>query len=290
MKEVPAEIKDDVKGVVHAAYNDILHPSMQLVGKSLGSTLEFFLTPFAGLQFVNDKVKANLQHRLQQYSDKLQQIPQEKQCEVHPELGVPILQRLSYTTNDDVAELFLELLASASNLDKVGLAHPSFISIIDRLSPDEARILVYLKNTSDFRIPYVHIKARRKDKPFSEMNIDFKNLDFKNFDFGQIDTSFIDVLKWVTIVPLKVSLDFKDNIILYWANLISCGLLKDEYGFSLNHVVEQYEEIEKFIKLDEIRQMYASNEYSVVETERCFFSTTGLGKQFLQACIKDSNR
>lgn len=42
MKEVPAEIKDDVKGVVHAAYNDILHPSMQLVGKSLGSTLEFF--------------------------------------------------------------------------------------------------------------------------------------------------------------------------------------------------------------------------------------------------------
>ena len=122
------------------------------------------------------------------------------------------------------------------------------------------------------------------------MNIDFKNLDFKNFDFGQIDTSFIDVLKWVTIVPLKVSLDFKDNIILYWANLISCGLLKDEYGFSLNHVVEQYEEIEKCIKLDEIRQMYASNEYSVVETERCFFSTTGLGKQFLQACIKDSNR
>lgn len=285
MKEVPAEIKDDVKGVVHAAYNDILHPSMQLVGKSLGTTLEFFLTPFAGLQFVNDKVKANLQHRLQQYSDKLQQIPQEKQCEVHSELGVPILQRLSYTTNDDMAELFLELLASASNFDKVGLAHPSFISIIDRLSPDEARILVYLKNTSDYRIPYVHIKARRKDKSFSEMNIDFKN-----FDFGQIDTSFIDVLKWVTIVPLKVSLDFKDNIILYWANLISCGLLKDEYGFSLNHIAKQYEEIEKCIKLDEIKQMYASNEYSVVETERCFFSTTGLGKQFLQACIKDSNR
>ena len=285
MLEDLAKMASEAENCALEFYKDLAQPSVRVIGNSLATTLEFVVTPITWLQLPNGKAKINIQHRLQQYADKMQQVPQEKQCEVHPELGVPILQRLSYTTNDDVAELFLELLASASNLDKVGLAHPSFISIIDRLSPDEARILVYLKNTSDFRIPYVHIKARRKDKPFSEMNIDFKN-----FDFGQIDTSFIDVLKWVTIVPLKVSLDFKDNIILYWANLISCGLLKDEYGFSLNHVVEQYEEIEKCIKLDEIRQMYASNEYSVVETERCFFSTTGLGKQFLQACIKDSNR
>lgn len=271
----------EVDGCALDVYKDIAQPSARIIGQSLGTTLEFLFTPFTWLQLVNEKTKANIQHRLCQYAERLEQIPEDKRCEVHPELGVPIMQRLSYTTNDDVAELFLELLASASNLDKVGLAHPSFISIIDRLSPDEARILVYLKNCKDNRIPYLHIKARREDKPLSEVNFDFDKLDFSN-----IDMSFVTIVKWVTVVPLKVSLDFKDNIHLYWANLISCGLIKDEYGFSINHADEQYAEIEESVKLDGIKQMYASNEYNQVEAERSYFSTTGLGKQFIQACVR----
>ena len=53
------KVSEDVKGVVRAVYNDIMHPSMQMLGKSLGTTLEFFLTPFAGLQLVNDSVQMN---------------------------------------------------------------------------------------------------------------------------------------------------------------------------------------------------------------------------------------
>lgn len=282
MKKVPTELKNDVKGVVHAAYNDILHPSLSVIGRSLGTTLEFFLIPFAGLQLVNDKVKVNLQYRLEQYAEKLKQVPEEKQCEVHPELGVPIMQRLSYTTNDDVAELFLELLTSASNIDKVGLAHPSFISIIDRLSPDEARILVYLKPLQDGQMPYLNIVARKKEELVSN-----KNVSLDKFDFVDIDTSFITIQQWVTPISQKVSLDFPMNVHIYLANLISCGILKDEYGFALNHIDNQYKEIEEYIKLDAIKQKYAANEYSEVESEHSFFSTTGLGLQFMQACIKE---
>lgn len=262
-------------------YKDLAQPIVRVVGKSLGTTLEFLFTPIAWLQLVNDKTKVSIQHRLQQYADKMQQVPQEKQCEVHPELGVPIVQRLSYTTNDDVAELFLELLANASNIDKVGLAHPSFISIIDRLSPDEARILVYFKNIPNGRMPYVNIKSRKKEKPISEMDVSFEK-----FDFGDIDTSFITIQQWVTPILQNVALDFPANIHLYLANLISCGLIKDEYGFGMTDIDDQYAEIEKSCNIENIKLEYASNEYSEVEAERSFFSVTGLGKQFLQACVR----
>lgn len=272
MKEIPAEIKEDVKGVMHAAYKDILHPSMQVVGKSLGATLEFFLTPFAGLQLVNDRMKANIQRRLQQYAEKLQQVPKMQQCEVHPELGVPILQRLSYTTNDDIANMFVELLTHASNMDTVGLAHPSFIPIIDRLSPDEARLLKYIHESNNI-VLYVNFRAKPiKEKVNQEGAL-------------KLDMSYVELKKWLTIVERDVHLDFPENLPLYWANLISCGLVYDAEEIGLTEFDEKYKEIEEYNKIEVIRQELVPSKYREINPRHSFFQLTALGMQFLAACV-----
>ena len=209
---------------------------------------------------------------MQQYADQLQQVPQEKQCEVHPELGVPIMQRLAYTTNDDVAELFLDLLTSASNLDKVSLAHPSFIAIIDRLSPDEAKLLKYIAE-NEGNVLYVDFRAKRLKE---------KNETLNKFDF---DTSYIELEKWHTLVARDLDLDFPDNLHMYWANLISCGLLIDGGELGFTDMDEKYNEIAEYNKIVEVREENVPMKYREIQVHNSYFQITALGAQFLDVCV-----
>ena len=68
---------------------------------------------------------------------------------MNPQIGVPIIEKLGYITNDEIADLFTNLLTKASSVDTVNLAHPSFVQLIERLSVDEARIIKYLFNKED---------------------------------------------------------------------------------------------------------------------------------------------
>lgn len=272
MLEDLAKMASEAENCALEFYKDLAQPSVRVIGNSLATTLEFVVTPITWLQLPNGKAKINIQHRLQQYADKMQQVPQEKQCEVHPELGVPIMQRLAYTTNDNVAELFLDLLTSASNLDKVSLAHPSFIAIIDRLSPDEARLLKYIAE-NEGNVLYVDFRAKR---------IKEKNETLNKYDF---DTSFIELEKWHTIVTRDLELDFPANLHMYWANLISCGLLIDGAELSFADMEEKYNEIAEYNKIEEVRQENVPMKFREIQVHNSYFQITALGAQFLDVCV-----
>lgn len=272
MLEDLAKMAGEAENCALELYKDLAQPSARVIGNALGTTLEFLVTPFTWLQLPNGKTKINIQHRLQQYADQLQQVPQEKQCEVHPELGVPIMQRLAYTTNDDVAELFLDLLTSASNLDKVSLAHPSFIAIIDRLSPDEAKLLKYIAE-NEGNVLYVDFRAKRLKE---------KNETLNKFDF---DTSYIELEKWHTLVARDLDLDFPDNLHMYWANLISCGLLIDGGELGFTDMDEKYNEIAEYNKIVEVREENVPMKYREIQVHNSYFQITALGAQFLDVCV-----
>ena len=256
-------------------YKDLAQPSIQTIGKSLGTTLEFFCTPFIALQNVNGRIKMNLQHRLHQYAKSLEQVPDDKRCEVHPELGVPIIQRLSYTTNDDIANLFVNLLTNASNLDNLNLSHPSFISIIDRLAPDEARLLKYINDNNGI-ILYVSFRAKAHKSE--------EKKDKTSFDFDY-DMSFAELRKWLTLASRDVVLDFPDNLHMYWANLISCGLIMDGGDMELTNKDEIYNAIATYNQIENVRLEYVPSTYRDIETHHSFFQLTPLGEQFIQVCI-----
>lgn len=283
---MPKEIIEESKGVALALYQDLLQPSMKVVGKALETTLQFLLTPFVGVQFLNEVVKKNMQYRLQQYDKQLQQIPKENICDVHPELGVPILQRLSYTTNDDIADMFISLLTTASNIETLAFAHPTFISIIDRLSPDEARMLLYIHQTyiknNKTQIPYITIRARMKEvKPVIK--------DINNpFEFDGLDDllTYDEIKKWQTTIQCNVSLNFPDKIHIYWNNLISCGIIIDEPMKSLPEEIEEYNKIEALCDIQAIQKQRETSKYNEVFTEKWLFSITELGQDFINACLQ----
>lgn len=248
------------KGLLALVYKDLLRPSVQVIGKSLKAVLEFVSTPFMALQLQNDKVKLNLEKRLDEYAQKLHSIPEDKRCEVHPQIGLPIIEKLTYTTCDEIADLFTSLLASASSIDTANTAHPAFISMIERMSPDEARILEYLKDKEDIQ--------------YCDINV------YSNQNSGY-DTLF----EHVTMIEEDVALIYPENTNAYLANLVSFGILCDKKGtFRMDKT--QYNRIKGKYQVEELTASLVPESFKSIKVEESYYQVTPFGRLFIQACIK----
>ncbi len=260
---MPNEIVDLVKAtpnILGQVYDDLAKPSVVAVGKALGTVFEFSTSFLLPVKLLNDKFRLNFTKRLNEYKDKLEKIPIEKQCEVHPQIGTPIIEKLSYTTNDEISDLFTTLLVNASNIDMVNTAHPSFVNMIERLSPDEARILKYMMGKTE--IQYCTFNA----------NI----LDGKGF---------ITLDEHVTMIPNEVNLQFPQNVNAYLANFISLGILIDKSG---NYKIDKtiYNKIRQNWGLEQKESQLTPKFFKSITVNESYFQVTDFGKLFMKACTK----
>ncbi len=129
--------------IIGKVYDDILAPVCKELGKVGGDTAKaarLVLTrPIQHLAAEQNKLERQLQYVAQQ-------VPEERRIDVPPSFSVPIIQSLAlHGAEDNLAKLYLNLLARAMDKERVNEAHPAFISIINQLAPDEAAFLFFLK-------------------------------------------------------------------------------------------------------------------------------------------------
>ncbi|MBD8057850.1 DUF4393 domain-containing protein [Cellulomonas sp. JH27-2] len=78
----------------------------------------------------------------QEISDRVEHIPDEALVSPRPSLVLPAMQGLAYSLDEpELKEMYLNLLATASDGRRQDDAHPSFAEIIKQLSPAEASLL-----------------------------------------------------------------------------------------------------------------------------------------------------
>ena len=257
------EIVDLVKAtpnILGQVYGDLAQPSVKAVGNALGTVFEFSTSFLLPVKLLNEKFKLNFTKRLNEYKEKLEQIPEEKQCEVHPQIGTPIIEKLSYTTNDEIADMFTTLLANASNVDMVNTAHPSFVNMIERMSPDEARLLSYLKGKEDIQ--------------YCVFNGNTSN-----------GNGFVTLLDHVTMLDEEVTISFPQNINAYLANFVSLGIIIDKNGqFRMDKTI--YNKIREKYDLKQLEAQLVPNSFQSISVEESYYLITDFGKLFIKACIK----
>lgn len=246
-----------LKDLLPEVYGDALKPGMKAVGHAVGDALELCLLPIIALGYIPKVAKACLEKHLHSFEEKLNMIPEEKKADIHPQISIPVIQKLLYTTNDTIADLFINLLASSANIDMCSNAHPGFVEIISQISPDEAKIIKYLKGRND--IQYAEIKAYIK-------NGNGYNL----------------YLEKSTLVPYYVDLDFSQNIRAYYSNLIRLGILEDKAGTyrTANNI---YDEIAARYNFKEYER-FVPDSFKKIEIEKSFYEVTPFGKLFINAC------
>lgn len=75
-------------------------------------------------------------------AEKLKDVPEENISAPKPSLAAPAMQQLAYSLDEpDLKEMYLSLLATASDNRSSEDAHPSFVEVIKQLSADETTLL-----------------------------------------------------------------------------------------------------------------------------------------------------
>ena len=167
--------------------------------------------------------------------------------------------------------MFANLLASAMNIEKQRIVHPSFIEIIKQLSPLEAKILSVTPfiNQGSFPMCTIRLQVRGALHPLGE--------DFRSASTG------VDLYKNIAIYNSDKSLpplDFmqissiSDNLTRLHIISVSDHWLSDP-----NH----YEDLLKIYK------SYVATQRTYSEQEIAFIpfkgEITAFGHQFFQSCI-----
>lgn len=185
------------EGLLKLVYQDLAQPGVQQVGIALKSVMALGNTALLPIRLLNETAKAYEYRKFHEIANRFREISEEEIVETAPELGVPIMERLSYSGDKTIRLLFIELLAKASSYKTVALAHPSFINVISSICPDEALLLQSL-GTDDHH-PMLSIDAK--------------------------DVRGSVTLKDFVLVPPS-GLSYPDRIPLYVSNLVGLGIIE----------------------------------------------------------------
>lgn len=246
------------KGLLTQIYNDLARPGVSQVGAALGSVLGLGNTLLIPITLLNEKGRCVLQKNMESYKEQIKNQPQDSIAEVPPEVGVPVLEKLTYVTNEEISTLYINLLAKASTHHTNDLAHPAFTRVIESLSPDEARILNFLYGRNS--IPFV------------------------DFIISNQDGSYRTLSMSVTSIPSFTQLQSPDNIRAYLSNLEALGILNSRRDVWASDD-KIYEDLDSRYRpsnvplKDDQEQSYNKGVYEI----------TDFGKLFIVACCKKLN-
>jgi len=149
-----------VPGLLVEIYGDLARPGVRQVGRALETVLGLGNTVLWPIALANERSRIALEKNLEKYRQRMDAVPEDKTIGVAPEIGVPIAEKLAYVSDERLSDLYVRLLATASNVDTLGKAHPSFVNVINNLSPDEARLLEYFVHRS--ALPLIKAAAVRQ--------------------------------------------------------------------------------------------------------------------------------
>lgn len=255
--------------VVEKIYDDALSNPSKKAGSALGTIVNIGNTLLWPIKWANERTKIYFENNLKKYEEKLNQIPEDKITEVPTEISMPILERFTYTSNEELSNAFVNLLSKASSIDHANKAHPGFIQVIDRLSPDEAILLKYLSTVD------------------SIAKIDLRYYEY--FNDPKKKTQYVHLLKDATLLVNNVNFKFPENVELYLENLISLGLLqeRDYYHTDLNN---------DFLEIEDLHKKYLDAHFENIDPKdlskakvvgKGMFEKTNYGRLFIAACIQD---
>lgn len=158
MADIATEVaKEIAKDVYDDAGKSVIKPTGELLGL-LARAIRAALSPIE--KWVLQK-EYNVAATKKILEEKLKDIPPELIEAPEPHIAVPALQYISYCMdNEELREMYANLLANSMNKVVRNGVHPGFVEIIKQLSPDEAKILRYF--SAHESVPTIIMRAENE--------------------------------------------------------------------------------------------------------------------------------
>lgn len=246
---------DKTNTLTGKVYDDVFHPS----AKTTGEILDFIPRSIKVLLQGWEKWIINGEESIRLTSEaikqKIEAIPEDRLTEPEAYIVVPAIQQLGYSySSEELRELYANLIVSSMDTEKKEQVHPAFVDILKKLTPDEAKIIQYLKGID---------------------SIEYVDIILKDNQFGGYTTIHDHKTRLCDFVYLSEPL----NELMYLENLISLGILKDAAGI-YKIMDNNYKLIEKRLGLDQLRAKSHS-----FESKRSLYEVTAFGKSFIGTVV-----
>lgn len=243
-------------------YGDLAKPGVRQVGDALGEVLRLGNLILLPLRLFNESARQFEIKNFEKIADRFSKIPEERVISAAPEIAVPILENLSHTRDETLKDLFIELLAKVSDSENVALAHPSFVNVISSLSPDEARLIKFLKKR---HVPFITLST-----------IVEKN--------GRINFA-----EFILEIPDDLVSRSSELVYMYISNLKGLGLIdvhrdkylqnEEEYNSLLSDVKNKFPEVKESAYIGGI---FKDGD---IVFSKGIIEVTGYGSTFYKCCI-----
>ena len=249
-------------GLLNTIYKDAAKPGVTQAGKALGTVIGLGNTVLLPLALLNERANITFSRNMEKYRKQLEGIPVAQICDVPPEIGVPIVEKLAYVADDDLSNLYISLLAKASTDESSREAHPSFVNIIGSLSPDEALLLQHLIKTKN--IPFMTARYHRTTTAEWSMVGD----------------------ELLTGLETEYKLKFPQNLAVYFSNYEGLGLVTARRDIhSIPATV--YDPIEARYRpiFEPLKEAFAKRGFPDLRFQKGRIDVTPFGRLFSQACL-----
>lgn len=254
---------DAVTGLAKAipVYDDAIQPAAKEVGKSLvtvAKTVNIALSPIKAMVWGYERIENFITKRV---SEKLKNVPEENIVTPNPSIAGPAVEALRYVGHDEnLRELYANLLASSMNKDTLEEAHPSYVDIIKNLCSDEALLLkAFIK---EITYPIVDIKLNSK----SEKRI------------------YKIVLRNFSVFTENLGLRSEEMTLSYIDNLCRLGILKTRTTEYLSDL-ETYKEIENHKEIEKLKK--ETEEDYELEIVKGIIEITNFGGNFIKNVVDE---
>lgn len=256
---------DAVTGLAKAipVYDDAIQPAAKEVGKALGTvakTVNIALSPIKALVWGYEKIENYVN---QSVSEKLKNTPQERITTPPIEVVGPAIESLRFTGHqEDLRNLFANLIANSMDLATLKNSHPGFVEIIKNLSSEEAKILKLFSKTQV--MPLIDIRGKY----------------IKNQEGG------FDIIKNHSEIGSLSNCIDSNLIPNFLDNLCRLGILEIPSGMYLTNKNE-YLPLEESEIAKQLKEAYEKKEDMRIEFKRKYITLTSFGQQFCNVCVID---
>ncbi|MCO4594057.1 hypothetical protein Si066_00959 [Streptococcus infantarius subsp. infantarius] len=251
--------KEATKEVASEAYKDCLKPTVQETGKFLGRIPRAINSIFLPIDIWLTKREYKLEEVKAILAKKLGDISEEKLTIPEPYIAVPALEAISYSMdNEQLKNMYANLLARAMLKSEQSKVHPSFVEIIKQLSPNDA--LLFKEIMECEASPIIHLSVVQ-DIGNNEYHY---NLNWKdNYNESNVSLSNLQRLGLIEIPNNKKAYSPDD---VY-------NIVRESKG---------YKEVYR-----ELKEKYPQND---IHEDKSFVNTNALSRSFYEVCLDDDIR
>ena len=196
-------IIDKAEGVLVEVYKDAFSPTVRSIGEILGFLPRTLRLTLSGWEKWLINGEETIRLTAESIKEKLTVIPEDKFVEPEPYVAIPAMQQLSYcANNEDLRELYANLLVSSMNADKKWQVHPSFVDILKQLTPDEAKLLKVFQPTTLNCYPIIDVRLENKHGSGHVLYSNFTTIGLDILDSPNNIGLYIDNLSRLKIIEI----------------------------------------------------------------------------------------